>query len=286
MAPAAIVSFFPRRAVAPVMSDPQTTGERSTYTWSAGRYPSLAPNLLPAIARLVSACGVDPGNRVLDVGCGTGNAALTARRAGADVTGVDVTRPMLELARDSTELAGYDDVNWVAGDAEALPFPDDAFDVVLSSFGHVFSPAAVEAGREMVRVAQPGGRVAFTSWSPDGLVGALTEVLDDYVTHEDHDPWAHLRWGETDFVRDRLGDDCELSFERRIARFRYVSPEHFWRDFAVEAGPLSPALRALDDEASRAALRQDALATLDEWFADNTVRVEYLLVRGVVDGEN
>jgi len=263
----------------------QTAGEQSAYTWSAGRYPSLAPNLLPAIARLVSACGVDPGNRVLDVGCGTGNAALTARRAGAEVTGVDVTRPMLELARDSTSLAGYDDVHWVAGDAEALPFPDDAFDVVLSSFGHVFSPAAVEAGREMVRVAEPGGRVAFTAWSPDGLVGALTDVLDDYVSHDDHDPWAHLRWGETGFVRDRLGDACELTFERRIARFRYVSPEHFWRNFAEEAGPLSPALRALDDPAAREALRDDALATLDEWFADNTVRVEYLLARGVVDTE-
>jgi SAM-dependent methyltransferase len=269
------------------MSNPrQAAGDRSTYTWSAGRYPSLAPNLLPAIARLVSACGVDPGNRVLDVGCGTGNAALTARRAGADVTGVDVTRPMLDLARESSELAGYDDVNWIAGDAEALPFPDEAFDVVLSSFGHVFSPAAVEAGREMVRVARSGGRVAFTSWSPDGLVGALTEVLDDYVTHEDHDPWAHLRWGDPSFVRDRLGDDCGLTFERRIARFRYVSPEHFWRDFAVEAGPLSPALRALDDQATRHALREDALETLDEWFADNAVRVEYLLVRGVVDAEH
>jgi SAM-dependent methyltransferase len=269
------------------MSNPrQAAGDRSTYTWSAGRYPSLAPNLLPAIARLVSACGVDPGNRVLDVGCGTGNAALTARRAGADVTGVDVTRPMLDLARESSELAGYDDVNWIAGDAEALPFPDEAFDVVLSSFGHVFSPAAVEAGREMVRVARSGGRVAFTSWSPDGLVGALTEVLDDYVTHEDHDPWAHLRWGDPAFVRDCLGDDCGLTFERRIARFRYVSPEHFWRDFAVEAGPLSPALRALDDQATRHALREDALETLDEWFADNAVRVEYLLVRGVVDAEH
>jgi ubiquinone/menaquinone biosynthesis C-methylase UbiE len=258
-------------------------GDPSTFTWSAGRYPSLAPNLLPAIASLVHASGVDPGNRVLDVGCGTGNAALTARRAGADVVGVDVTRPMLDLARDGAGLAGYDDIHWVAGDAEALPFPDAAFDVVVSSFGHVFSPAAAAAGREMVRVAEPGGRVAFTAWSPDGLVGALTDVLDDYVDHPNHDPWAHLRWGDADFVRDRLGDACELSFERRIAEFRYVSPAHFWRDFAEEAGPLSPALRKLDAPEARRALREDALASLDEWFADNAVRVEYLLVRGVVE---
>jgi len=254
-----------------------------SFTWSAGRYPSLAPNLLPAIARVVSAAGVDPGDRVLDVGCGTGNAALTARRAGAQVVGVDVTRPMLDLARDSASLAEYDDIHWVAGDAESLPFPDDSFDAVLSNFGHVFTPNAADAGSEMVRVARSGGRVGFTAWSPDGVVGSLTDVLVDHVDHEHHDPWAHLRWGDPEFVRDRLGDACDLSFQRRIARFRYVSPQHFWREFAEESGPLSPALRQLDEPAARDALREDALAELDEWFADNAVRVEYLQVRGVVE---
>lgn len=265
------------------MEDSETGDARSaTYTWSAGRYPSLAPNMLPAIARVVNAAGVDPGDRVLDVGCGTGNVALTARRHGARVVGVDVTRPMLDLAADSADLANYDDIDWVAGDAESLPFTDDTFDAVVSNFGHVFSPQATVAGDEMLRVARDGGRLAFTAWSPDGLVGALTDVLTDHVAYPDHDPWAHLRWGDVEFVRDQFAGRCDLSVQRRIARFRYVSPQHFWREFAEESGPLSPVLQRLDDADARESLRRAALDRLEEWFADNAVRVEYLQVRGVV----
>jgi SAM-dependent methyltransferase len=253
------------------------------HLWSAGRYPAMAPNLLPAIARLVNVGGVDPGNTVLDVGCGTGNAALTARRSGADVVGVDLSRRMLELARDSAALAGYDDLDWLVGDAEALPFPDDAFDVVLSNFGHVFAPDSTAAGRELLRAARPGGRVAFTAWSPDGVVGELTNVLTDHVAEPPNDPYSHLRWGDPDFVRDQFGDAAEISFQRRILRFRYVSPHHFWREFAEESGPLSPVLRRMDDGDARAALRRDAIDALEQWFGDNAIRVEYLQVRAVVE---
>lgn len=227
--------------------------------------------------------GIDPCDHVLDVGCGTGNAALTARRNGANVVGVDVTRPMLALARESSMLAEYEDITWTEGDAQALPFPAETFDVTVSNFGHVFAPNPSAAGREMTRVTKSGGRLVFTAWSPDGLVGRLTEVLSDYVSFTDHDPRRHLQWCTPAFVRSELGDVCELSFQRRIAQFRYVSPQHFWREFAEESGPLSPALRELDDEAARQSLREEALTCLDEWFADNAVRVEYLLVRGVID---
>lgn len=273
------------------------------HAWSTGRYPSLAPNLLPAIARLVSAAGVDPGDRVLDVGCGTGNVALTARRAGARVVGVDLARRMLELARASAAVAGEggtssnddgvssgtdgastsdDGLSWLEGDAEALPFADGTFDAVLSSFGHVFAPNPETAGRELVRVADSGGRVAFTAWSPDGVVGELTEVLTDHVADPPDDPWSHLEWGDPAAVRDRLRGVEDLSFQRRIVRFRYVSPEHFWQEFAEESGPLAPAVSRLPEGESRAALRRDAVATLEEWFGDNAVRVEYLQVRAVV----
>jgi ubiquinone/menaquinone biosynthesis C-methylase UbiE len=262
-------------------SDAAVRGRRHRV-WSTGRYPSLAPNLLPAIARLVSAAGVRPGDAVLDVGCGTGNAALTARRAGGDVVGVDVTRPMLALARDNAAVAGYDDISWVEGDAETLPFGDDTFDVVLSNFGHVFAPDPARATENLVRVAKPGGRVAFTAWSRDGLVGELTQALTNHVESPVTDPWEHLKWGDTDYVRQQFPEGCTLSFERRIARFRYVSPEHFWQDFAEEAGPLSPVLSNLEDESTRTAIREDALARLSEWFADNAVRVEYLQVEATV----
>lgn len=252
------------------------------HTWSTGRYPSLAPNLLPATANLVNDVGVSPGDRVLDVGCGTGNVALTARQKNAEVVGLDLTRPMLDLAVENAALAAADGIDWITGDVEALPFRDGTFDAVLSNFGHVFSPDAERAADELLRVAAPGGTIGFTAWSPEGLVGSLTELLADHVSFQERDPWAHLRWGDPEFVRSTVGDRCELSVQRRIAEFRYVSPRHFWWEFAEEAGPLSPVLGDLDDEDERAALRANALTLLEEWFAGNAVRVEYLQVRGIV----
>jgi len=242
----------------------------------------MAPNLLPAIARLVNAAGITPGDAVLDVGCGTGNAALTARRSDADVVGVDLSRRMLDLAEESAALAGYDDPEWVLGDAETLPFADDAFDSVLSNFGHVFAPDSTVAGNELLRVTRSGGRVAFTAWSPGGIVGELTDVLSEHVAAARNDPRAHLRWGDPAFVREQFGDAADCSFQRRMLRFRYVSPQHFWREFAEESGPLSPVLRGMEDDEVRAALRRDAIDTLENWFGDNAIRVEYLQVRAVV----
>ncbi|OAQ51673.1 methyltransferase type 11 [Natrinema mahii] len=265
------------------MEDPTDADDRSArHVWSAGRYPAMAPNMLPAIARLVNAAGIDPGNRVLDVGCGTGNAALTARRAGADVVGLDLAPEMLELARDNAALAGHDDIGWLVGDAETLPVPDDAFDVVLSNFGHVFAPDSTRAGAELRRVTRSGGRVCFTAWSPTGVVGDLTAVLTDHVTAPPSDPWAHLEWGEPDVVRERFADVADLSFQRRLLEFRYATPRHFWREFAEESGPLSPVLRRMDDDDARAALRRDAVGALEDWFGDNAIRVEYLQARAVV----
>lgn len=257
--------------------------EAARHAWSTGRYPSLAPNMLPAIARLVNAAGIDPGNRVLDVGCGTGSVALTARRAGADVVGLDLSPTMLEFARRNTAIAGYDDIDWVEGDAEGLPFRDDAFDSTLSNFGHVFAPNSAAAGRELCRVTRPGGRVAFTAWSPNGVVGDLTEVVTDHITDPPNDPWAHLQWGDPEFVREKFGDEGELSVQRRIVRFRYVSAQHFWREFAEESGPLSPVLSRLEDSAERDLLREEAVAALEDWFGDNAIRVEYLQVRAVIE---
>jgi ubiquinone/menaquinone biosynthesis C-methylase UbiE len=266
------------------MSD-RTTDLRpeTSEIWSTRQYPSLATKLLEATARLINAVGVSVGDEVLDVGCGTGNAALTARHHGGRVIGLDASPSMLDLATENAALAGFDDTDWIAGDAESLPFIDDRFDAVLSNFGHVFAPDASSAASEMLRVTRSGGQVAFTAWSPDGVVGALTDILTDHVDYSDHDPSAHLRWGQPTFVRSQLANRCDLSFQRRIIKFRYLSPRHFWQEFAEEAGPLSPALRRLDAEDSRAELREEALQCLEEWFADNAVRVEYLQVRGVVN---
>ncbi|MFB6176466.1 MAG: class I SAM-dependent methyltransferase [Halobaculum sp.] len=264
-------------------SVPTTAESDRPHPWSAGRYPTMAPNLLPAIARLTNACGIDPGDDVLDVGCGTGNAALTARRSGAHVAGVDLSRGMLALAERNAATAGYGDIDWLLGNAQQLPVRTGAFDVTLSNFGHVFAPDAEAASAELVRATKSGGRVGFTAWSPDGVAGELTQVLTEQLDTLPSDPWSHLQWGDPSFVRDHLPDAVELDFQRRMLQFRYASPAHFWEEFAEESGPLSPVLQRIDDPDVLAAVRENALGVLEEWFGDNAVRVEYLQCRGVVE---
>jgi SAM-dependent methyltransferase len=256
-------------------------GATSSLAWSSSAYPAFAPNLLPAIARLVRFAGVGDGDRVLDAGCGTGNVSLTARRAGADVVGFDLTRGMLHHARDNAAVEGTG-VDLVQGDVAGTPFATDAFDAALSSFGHVFAPDVAGAASELTRVTAPGGRVAFAAWSPYGVVGALGELAAEYVDGEGHDPTRHLQWGRPERVADLLDGVEDLEFRHGEVSFRFVSPAHFWRQVAEESGPLVAAVEQLPDAAARRSMRAAALDRLDEFFEDNAVRAEYLLARGTV----
>lgn len=256
-------------------------GATSTHAWSSSAYPGMAPNLLPAIDRLVEFAGVGTGDLVLDAGCGTGNVALTAHRIGADVVGLDLTRGMLEMARDSAAVVGADDLDWVQGDVSHLPFRDGAFDATLSSFGHVFAPDVAGTARELIRVTAAGGTIAFASWSPYGVVGALAELAAEYVTGG-HDPTAHLQWGRPDRVQELLDGVDAFDFRHGEVTFRFVSPAHFWRQIAEESGPLVPAVEELTDEHARRAMREEALGRVEEFFQDNAVGAEYLLARGTV----
>ena len=145
--------------------------------WASGDYPDMVETfLLPLGPRLVEACGITSGMRVLDVAAGTGNASIPAAKAGAQVTASDLTPELLDAGRARAESEGLT-LDWVAADAEHLPFEDESFDVVISSIGVMFAPHHQDAANELIRVCRPGGKVGLLSWTPEGLVGALFRTM-------------------------------------------------------------------------------------------------------------
>ena len=266
------------------MTEPtQKSAERIRTEWTLGTYPNLARAFMDIAAVLVDGVGVEPGERVLDVACGTGNAAVTAHRRGGDVTGVDITPAMLERAREHASVLDAD-VDWREADAADLPFEDDAFDVTLSCLGHMFVTDPGAAGTELVRVTRPGGRIGFTSWTLGSAIDEMVDTLVEYLPPRSDAPPSPHRWGDPDTVRERLGDSVEdLRFETHVSNYPALSPAHFWEGMAADSGAV---LLALDhvDESERAALDAAMAGTLDPFYseADNAMELEYQLVTATV----
>ena len=150
---------------------------RHRAMWASGDYPSMVETfLLPLGPRLVEACAIEPGARVLDVAAGTGNASLEAARSGAHVTASDLTPELLDAGRARAEAAGAE-LEWVEADAERLPFEDESFDVVISAIGVMFAPHHQLAADELVRVCKPGGTIGLLSWTPEGMIGGLFRTI-------------------------------------------------------------------------------------------------------------
>lgn len=155
--------------------------ERHRAMWASGDYPALAEaSLLSLGPRLVGACGIGVGRRVLDVAAGDGNASLPAAAVGADVTASDLTPELLEAGRRRADAAGLA-LEWVPADAEALPFANASFDVVMSSIGVMFAPRHAVAAAELARVCRPGGVLGLLSWTPDGMMGRLMAALRPFA---------------------------------------------------------------------------------------------------------
>lgn len=236
---------------------------------------------LPA-AHLVRAARVRPGQHVLDVACGEGPVALTARALGARVTGVDLTPELLAGAKQSAAIAGFDDVVWKEGDDENLPFRDGEFDVVLSQFGHIFAPRAAVATRELLRVLKPGGTLGLTTWDPAGAVGASFAVMGRYLPPPPPGADSPMSWGDPTVVRERLGGAVkDLHFERGIMPHLTLSPQHYVHDLEQGLGPVIMLRQTLGktDPAKYAQFLREYAAAAADYFADNTVRHDYLVTR-------
>jgi SAM-dependent methyltransferase len=232
--------------------------------WAAGDYPAVAQHIASVGEAVVRFAGIAPGERVLDVACGAGNATIPAARAGAIATGLDITPELLDAARDLAP-----DVQWVEGDAEALPFGDDSFDVVLSTFGCMFAPDHQTAADELVRV---GGRVAVASWTPEGTIGDFFRTIARHAPPPPGD--SPLLWGTEAHVRE-LFAGRELAFERSAVTFEFESAASAADFYFDRFGPIIAARARAEDED---ALRADLRALFVEFGADEgPYESEYLM---------
>jgi SAM-dependent methyltransferase len=241
-------------------------------TWALGDYGEVALRELWVVGeRLVSRVAVEPGDDVLDVACGTGNVALRAAEAGARVVGLDLTPELFATGRRLAGEAGVE-VEWVEGDAEALPFADESFDVVVSTFGCMFAPRHELAASEIGRVLRPGGRLGICSWTPEGSLGALLKATPV-------PPFAsppHL-WGTEEHVRALFdGSGIELEFDRDLASdYEYESTDEAVEFFTTTFGPLIRLRASAEEDGTW----EEARAELVAWFEDDTP-AEYLMALG------
>ena len=230
--------------------------QRQRAMWAAGDYAALADYISQVGERLVASAGVEAGMRVLDVASGTGNAALPAARAGAGVTCLDLVPELLEAGRRKCESEGIE-IEWVEGDAEELPFGDDSFDRVFSTFGHMFAPRHRRTADEMLRVCRPGGVIGICCWTPEGTVGDVFRASASYMPPPPDFASSPLLWGTEEHVREMFGSATAFEFERHSATIEWDSPEGFLDFFAERFGPLVTARHLLGERFAE--LRQEIL---------------------------
>lgn len=232
--------------------------EQARATWSAGDYDAVSEPLWLAGSRVVTATDVRPGDRVLDVACGTGNAAVQAAQAGGDVTGLDLTPALLERAEARAQAAGLE-VEWVEGDAEELPFEDRSFDIVLSTFGCMFAPRHQVVAAELTRVLRPAGRLGVCSWTPEGEIGDFFGVVGRHLPPAPGPAAASpLLWGTEDHIRALFANtDLTFAFKKEAVEFRYPSPEQEVADLETMFGPLIKAREMLEPAGAWSSLHGD-----------------------------
>jgi len=264
--------------VQPAQPDLAAVKQRQQGAWSSGDYAIVGTTLQIVGEQLCEALDLRAGSRVLDVAAGNGNATLAAARRWCDVTSTDYVPALLKRGRERA-AAEHLTIEFREADAEALPFPDASYDVVLSTFGVMFTPDQDKAASELARVCRSGGKIGLASWTPQGFIGQLFKTIGKHIA-----PPAGVKspalWGTPARLDEMFGDQAsEIVAEPRIFVFRYRSPDHWLDVFKSYYGPMLKAFAALD-EAGQAALRRDLLSLLSEFdhSDDGTVVVhsEYL----------
>jgi SAM-dependent methyltransferase len=267
------------------MSDSELKG-RHRKMWASGDYPSMVEMwLLPLGPRLVDACGIGPGMRVLDVGAGTGNASIPAAERGASVTASDLTPELLEAGRQRAQSKGVE-LEWAEADAENLPFEDRSFDVVMSSIGAMFAPHHRDVADELVRVCRPGGTIGLLSWTPEGMIGALFRIMGPFAPPPPPGAQPPPLWGSEEHVRGLFGERVEWrTLDRDFLEITaFERPRDYGEHFKARYGPTIAARANAERDGREAELDQAFDEFCDEWNRGTPEKArfeqEYLLAIG------
>ena len=263
---------------------------RHRKMWASGDYPTMVETfLLPLGPRLVEACGIGPGTRVLDVAAGTGNASIPAAERGAEVTASDLTPELLDAGRERAEAAGVE-LDWVPADAENLPFEDGSYDVVMSSIGAMFAPHHQVVADELARVCRPGGKIGLLSWTPEGMLGALFKTIGPFAPPPPPGAQPPPLWGGEEHLRGLFGDRVSWDrLDRDVLEITaFEKPRDYGEHFKAYYGP-TIAARANAQKDGREQEFDRALDEFcDEWnrgTADSArFEKEYLLSVGTRAG--
>ncbi|HET8889660.1 MAG TPA: methyltransferase domain-containing protein [Candidatus Angelobacter sp.] len=246
---------------------------RLKSTWMTGDYDTFARYMEKDAEIFYQRLGIKPGTRLLDVGCGAGQLALIAARAGAVVTGCDIATNWLEQARTRAAAEGLN-ITFEEGDAEALPYQDAQFDAVVSMFGAMFAPRPELVTAELTRVCRPGGLIAMANWTPAGFIGQMFKIIAKHIAPSGM-PSPAL-WGDEATVRDRLRNGiADLKLTPRVYRFEYpFPPDAVVEFFRANYGPMTRAFASLDSNGQRV-LRSELVRL---WAEHNTATGDTTLV--------
>jgi SAM-dependent methyltransferase len=232
--------------------------QRQSVMWGSAPFGKIADSISAMHVTLVERLDPKPGERMLDVGCGTGAVALLAAERGADVVGSDLSPVLIETAKAQAAAKGAR-IEFEVGDAESLSYPDASFDVVASSVGVIFAPDHAAIAAELARVCSPGGRVGITAWRKDSGVGQMFDAMAPFMPPPPEGAGSPFQWANEEYVTSRLGDDFELEFFDENAPDHGDSGAAMWQLFAEDYGPsytlansLEPARRAELDQAMSA----------------------------------
>jgi SAM-dependent methyltransferase len=267
----------------PITATPedQTLKAKHAAMWASGSYPTVVDEIVkPLGGILVETVDVQPGQRILDVAAGTGSSAIPAARRGAEVIATDLTPELLDVGRAAGRAEGLE-LTWQTADAEALPYPDAEFDVVISAIGVMFAPHHQQAADELVRICRPGGTIGVLSWTPEGFIGQMFAAMKPYAPPPPSGASPAPLWGRADHVRGLFGDQVAdlVARQQTLQVDRFADGAEFRDFFKANYGPTIVAYRFIAGDPEQVdALDADLAALGNRYLHNGVMGWEYLLV--------